>query len=49
MKEFISCVVFWSFIIIKGWGTLFAAWSWWWFLFPIIPELVVSLQKGGLL
>lgn len=42
---------FWTlmFIIIKVGGTALAAWSWWWLLMPIVPDLVVVLQKLGLL
>ena len=42
-------VMLWSFVVIKGWGVAFAAWSWWWLLLPIVPELWLALGKAGLL
>ena len=38
-----------AFIIIKVAGTSLATWSWWWILLPIVPVLVLILQKMGLL
>lgn len=47
--EFTMTLVWWSFLIIKIWGTAFAAWSWWWVLLPIVPWLWRLLNAGGLL
>lgn len=49
MKSFISAICFWSFVLIKAYGTLFATWSWWWLFIPFVPELFVALSKAGLL
>lgn len=40
---------FLMFVIIKLGGSAFAAWSWWWLLLPIVPDLVLILRKLGLL
>lgn len=40
---------FWGFVLVKGWGTIFAAWSWWWVLLPWVPWLGLGLQRAGLL
>lgn len=37
------------FIVIKVGGTQLAAWSWWWLLLPIVPDLVIILRHFGLL
>ncbi len=49
MKTIFHMITFWVFVVIKAYGTLFAAWSWWWLLLPIVPELYVALGKAGLL
>lgn len=36
-----------AFIVIKVGGTALATWSWWWVLFPIIPDLVLIFKKLG--
>lgn len=41
-------IIFWSFIIVKAWGTVFAAWSWWWVLLPLVPWLFYILHRTGL-
>ncbi len=46
---FLGGLVFWAFILIKGWGTALAAWSWWWVLLPVVPVMWVVLEKAGLL
>lgn len=38
-----------SFLVMKLGGTLLAAWSWWWILFPIVPVLAAILGVLGLL
>ncbi len=48
MKESIGPIIFCSFIIVKAWGTIFAAWSWWWCFAPAIPWLWYGLHRGGL-
>jgi hypothetical protein len=40
---------FWAYVMIKVWGTLFAAWSWWWLLLPFVPELYAIFAKAGIL
>lgn len=47
--EVLAGVLLWSFIIVKGWGTAFAAWSWWWLLLPMVPWLYRGLEAGNLL
>jgi hypothetical protein len=42
-------ILFWSFIVVKAWGTAFAAWSWWWVLLSFVPWLYRGLQAGRLL
>jgi hypothetical protein len=42
-------IMFWTFVIIKWKGTLLVDWSWWWCLFPGVPELCLVLQHFGLL
>ena len=44
----IGALIFWGFIAIKAWGTTFAAWSWWWVLFPLMPWLGLAIQRLGL-
>lgn len=41
--------LFWGFVIIKWWGTAFAAWSWWWLLFPFFPWLFRAVTALHLL
>lgn len=38
-----ATLVWFGFPIIKIWGTTFAAWSYWWMLFPIVPWLHYAL------
>jgi hypothetical protein len=49
MKTIFYCVTFWAFIVIKAFGAALAAWSWWWLLLPIVPDLWLVLSKAGLL
>lgn len=37
------------FVIVKVWGSAFAAWSWWWVLLAIVPCVWVFLEKVGML
>lgn len=45
----IASFVFWGFILVKAFGSAFAAWSWLWVLFPFIPWLWLLLVRVGLL
>lgn len=38
---------FLMFLVIKVGGTSLAAWSWWWLLLPIVPDVVFVLHKLG--
>lgn len=49
MSKFMFAVMFWSFILIKWFGTALAAWSWLWVLIPIVPTVWLALTKMGLL
>jgi hypothetical protein len=40
---------FWGYILVKVYGTAFAAWSWLWVLFPFIPWLGLALHRLGLM
>lgn len=42
---FIACLLFWGFIVVKVWGTAFAAWSWWRVLFTLIPWLGLAVER----
>lgn len=44
----IGSLILWSFVAIKAFGTTFAAWSWWWVLFPLMPFLGVAVKHFGL-
>lgn len=44
----IGSLLFWSFIAVKAFGTSFAAWSWWWLLFPLMPWLWLLVERLGL-
>lgn len=51
MKHIINllgALMFWGFIVIKTWGTSFAAWSWWWVLFTLVPWIGLAVQRLGL-
>lgn len=37
------------FIVVKTGGVAFAAWSWWWVLCPVVPDVVLICQKLGFL
>lgn len=37
------------FILVKLGGSAFASWSWWWVFVPIVPCLVLLLQRLGAL
>jgi len=41
-------LTFWFFVVVKWLGTLFAAWSWWWVLLPIVPVIGVLVSHFGL-
>lgn len=45
----VAGISFWTFIVIKVWGTSLATWSWWWILLPCIPVWALILQKLGLM
>jgi hypothetical protein len=49
MSKLLSAFFFWGFILVKGWGTIFAAWSWWWVLLPFVPWVSYALLRAGLL
>jgi hypothetical protein len=44
----VSMVLFWGFIVIKVSGHIFAAWSWWWVLLPIVPWIGEAVRHFGL-
>ena len=48
LRHFIGPLLFWSFVVIKAWGTSFAAWSWWWLFLPIVPFIGLVVAKLGL-
>ena len=35
------------FVLIKVAGTTLANWSWWWLLFPVVPDLAFIFTKLG--
>lgn len=39
-----GALIFWGYIAVKAFGVTFAAWSWWWVLFPFMPFLGVLIQ-----
>jgi hypothetical protein len=39
---------FWGFIVVKAVGHIFAAWSWWWVLLPIVPWIGTAVAHFGL-
>ncbi len=39
---------FWGFIVVKIAGHLFADWSWWWVLLPVIPWIGAAVAHFGL-
>ncbi len=47
-SSFLCGLIFWGFVVIKIWGHIFAAWSWWWFLFPIVPWIGAAVAHFGL-
>jgi hypothetical protein len=44
----LSSLLFWGFIVVKAWGTSFAAWLWWWLFIPIVPWIGLAVQRMGL-
>lgn len=40
-------LLFALFIAVKAGGTSLAAWSWWWLLMPIVPDIAFVLTKMG--
>lgn len=46
--ETIGWILFWGFVVVKVWGTSFAAWSWWWLLMVIIPWLALGVKHFNL-
>ncbi len=36
---------FWMFIATKVWGSVLAAWSWWWLLLPFVPWCGYAVQR----
>lgn len=46
MRELLGAVVFGLFVMLKVTG-VFATWSWWWLLMPIVPDLYFVFSKMG--
>ncbi len=38
-----------AFLVIKLGGTMLAGWSFWWVLFPLVPDLVAIFKALGVL
>ncbi len=38
----------WFFVAVKVGGVSFAAWSWWWLLMPIVPDLSLIVKHFNL-
>lgn len=47
--SWVFIVSFWAFIVIKVWGTALAAWSWWWILLSIVPNMWLLLTRLGVI
>jgi len=41
-------LVWWWFLIVKIVGHIYAAWSWWWVLMPIVPVIGQIVLHFGL-
>lgn len=48
MKIYLGSLVFWGFVAVKAFGTVFASWSWWWGLLPLMPWAWLAVQRLGL-
>lgn len=48
MRAAIFSLIFWWFLIVKIAGTIYAAWSWWWILLPIVPVVGQLVARYGL-
>jgi hypothetical protein len=48
MVAFFWSLNFWFFVAVKAGGTSFAAWSWWWLLISIVPNLSLVVKHFGL-
>lgn len=48
MTKTLGAVLFWGFIVVKTWGSAFAAWSWWWIFLPLVPWLGLIAERMGL-
>lgn len=46
--EVFGGLLFWGFIVVKAWGHVFADWSWWWVLLPLVPWLGLAAERLGL-
>ncbi len=46
MRSWLSGLVFALFVMLKVTGTL-AAWSWWWLLLPLVPDLAWVCERAG--
>lgn len=40
-------LTFWMFVAGKLVSATFAAWSWWWVIFPLVPILGIVIEKLG--
>lgn len=47
MRDMTISLWFWMFVLIKVAGSALAAWSWWWVLCPIIPDIAFIAGKLG--
>jgi hypothetical protein len=47
MRIYLGSLTFIMFILIKVAGTSLADWSWWWILFPVVPDLAFIFMKLG--
>lgn len=45
---FLWPAMFWGFLIVKATGHIFAAWSWWWLLLPIVPWVGLAVKYFNL-
>jgi hypothetical protein len=48
LNSWIYALLFWAYVIVKTWGVVFASWSWWWVLAPIVPWLYYGFSRVGL-
>lgn len=45
---FLGTCMFWGFLVVKFYGHVFALWSFWWLLLPIVPWLAILAAHWGL-